>query len=182
MKVKRSHKILEVIQNVSDLGNARIMAGWIDSEAKHADSNLTMPELAYILEYGARVKVTPKMRGFFASGGLKNEADEKSPVFLKKSTNYINIPPRPMLRMTAREHHKEWVQTAGELSKGVLRNKVESAKAFQVLADEIARDIKKTMQNGAFTPNAPLTVKLKGKNTPLINTFDLLNAVRGEVQ
>lgn len=182
MKVKRTKKLWETCGKIKKLAKARIEAGWIDAGEKHADSNLTMAELAYLLEYGARVKVTPKMRGFFAVGGLKNEADEKSPVFLKKSTRFINIPPRPMLRMTARDCGKEWVKKAGQLSKAVLYDKMEADEAHKMLALQLEQDIKKTMANGNFAPNAPLTVKLKGKNTPLINTFGLLNAVRGEVK
>ena len=148
MKVKRSHKILEVIQNVSDLGNARIMAGWIHQGQMHADTKLTMAQLAEVMEYGA---ITGKK---------------------------THIPPRPMLRMTARLKSKDWVQPAGELSNEVTSGKLKGASAYETLGMLIADDIKGVMNTSSlFTPNAPSTVKRKGKNTPLIDTGELRDAV-----
>lgn len=148
MKVKRSHKILEVIQNVSDLGNARIMAGWIHQGQMHADTKLTMAQLAEVMEYGA---ITGKK---------------------------THIPPRPMLRMTARLKSKDWVKQAGELSKEVTSGKLKGAAAHETLGMLIADDIKGVMNTSSlFTPNAPSTVKRKGKNTPLIDTGELRDAV-----
>ncbi len=148
MKVKRSQKILEVIKNVSDLGSARIMAGWIHQGQLHADTKLTMAQLAEVMEYGA---ITGKK---------------------------THIPPRPMLRMTARLKSKDWIKQAGELSKEVLSGKLKGASAYETLGMLIADDIKGVMNTSSlFTPNAPSTVKRKGKNTPLIDTGELRDAV-----
>lgn len=148
MKVKRSQKILEVMKNVSDLGSARIMAGWIHQGQMHADTKLTMAQLAEVMEYGA---VTGKK---------------------------THIPPRPMLRMTARLKSKDWVKQAGELAKNVLNGKQKGRGAYETLGMLIADDIKGVMNTSSlFTPNAPSTVKRKGKNTPLIDTGELRDAV-----
>ena len=148
MKVKRSHKILEVIKNVSDLASARIMAGWIHQGQMHADTKLTMAQLAEVMEYGA---ITGKK---------------------------THIPPRPMLRMTARLKSKDWVKQSGELSKEVMSGKLKGAAAYETMGMLIADDIKSVMNTSSlFTPNAPSTVKRKGKNTPLIDTGELRDAV-----
>ena len=148
MKVKRTNKILQVMKSISDLGNVRIAAGWIHPGEKHADTQLTMAQLAQVMEYGA---VTGKR---------------------------THIPPRPMLRFTARLKGKEWVKEAGELAKNVLNGKQKGRGAYETLGMLIADDIKGVMNTSSlFTPNAPSTVKRKGKNTPLIDTGELRDAV-----
>lgn len=148
MKVKRTNKILQVMKSISDLGNVRIAAGWIHPGEKHADTQLTMAQLAQVMEYGA---VTGKK---------------------------THIPPRPMLRFTARLKGTEWAKEAGELSKNVLNGKQKGRGAYETLGMLIADDIKGTMSNASlYKPNAPATVKKKGKNTPLIDTGALRDAV-----
>ena len=148
MKVKRTNKMQQVIKSISDLGNVRIMAGWVRPGQKHGDTKLTMAQLAYVMEYGAKV-------------GKKTY-----------------IPPRPMLRITGRLKSKSWVQQAGKLAKSVLEGKKNAADAPAILGQTIADDIKSVMNTSIlFTPNAPSTVREKGKNTPLIDTGELRDAV-----
>lgn len=148
MKIKRTDKIRQVIKSVSDLGNVRIMAGWVRPGQKHGDTKLTMAQLACVMEYGAKV-------------GKKTY-----------------IPPRPMLRMTGRLKSKKWVQQAGKLVKSVLEGKSKGSTAQHTLGALIADDIKGVMNTSIlFAPNAPSTVRKKGKNTPLIDTGELRDAV-----
>lgn len=148
MKVKRTNKMQQVIKSISDLGNVRIMAGWVRPGQKHGDTKLTMAQLAYVMEYGAKV-------------GKKTY-----------------IPPRPMLRMTGRLKSKNWVQQAGKLAKSVLEGKSKGSTVPHKLGSLIADDIKSVMNTSIlFTPNAPSTVRKKGKNTPLIDTGELRDAV-----
>ncbi len=152
MKIKRTDKIRQVMKSVSDLGNVRIMAGWVRPGQKHGDTKLTMAQLACVMEYGAKV-------------GKKTY-----------------IPPRPMLRMTGRLKSKNWVQQAGKLAKSVLEGKSKGNTAQHTLGALIAADIKDVMNNSSlFAPNAPSTVRKKGKNTPLLDTLELVNAVWYEV-
>ncbi|MDO5764086.1 MAG: hypothetical protein Q4P84_00090 [Elusimicrobiales bacterium] len=148
MKIKRTEKLRQVIKNASNLGNVRIEAGWIHPGEKHADTKLTMAQLAQVMEYGA--------------------------VIGKKT----HIPPRPMLRMTGKLKVKEWVKEAAERTKDVLNGKQKDSDAYESLGALIADDIKGTMSNSAlYAPNAPSTVKKKGKNTPLLDTLVLRGAV-----
>ncbi len=148
MKVNRTNKMQQVIKSISDLGNLRIMAGWVHPGQKHGDGKLTMAQLACVMEYGAKV-------------GKKTY-----------------IPPRPMLRMTGRLKSKSWVRQAGKLGKSVLEGKKNAADAPAILGQIIADDIKGVMNNSfLFTPNAPSTVRKKGKNAPLIDTGELRDAV-----
>lgn len=148
MKIKRTDKIRQVIKSVSDLGNVRIMAGWVRPGQKHGDTKLTMAQLAYVMEYGVKVAKRPY------------------------------IPPRPMLRITGRLKSKNWVQQAGKLTKSVLEGKTKGSTMPHKLGALIADDIKGVMNTSSlFAENRPSTVRKKGKNTPLIDTGELRDAV-----
>ena len=152
MKIKRTDKIRQVIKSVSDLGNVRIMAGWVRPGQKHGDTKLTMAQLACVMEYGVKVDKRPY------------------------------IPPRPMLRITGRLKSKNWVQQAGKLAKSVLEGKAKGNTMPHKLGALIADDIKGVMNTSSlFAENRPSTVRKKGKNTPLLDTLELVNAVWYEV-
>lgn len=150
MKIKRTKKIIETVKNIKALAGLKVMAGWIDPEQKHDDTKLTMPQLAMTMEYGA-----------------KAGRDKKT-----------IIPPRPALRISARKHGREWVKQAGELGKAVLEGKNTTENAAEFLGALVADDIKGTINKSSlFAPNAPSVIKRKGKNSPLIDTGELRDAV-----
>lgn len=53
---------------------------------------------------------------------------------------------------------------------------------LQSLADNMAEKVKEKIKSGPFTPNAPSTIRRKGKDTPLIDTGKMLDSVKGEVK
>ena len=148
-KFKRTYKLLQAAENLKDLGNVRILAGWIKPEQKHGD--MPTAQLAQIMEYGAQIK--------------------------RKNATTV-IPPRPMLRYAARDKSKEWFKEAGEIAASVIEGKTQGEKAYEKLGAFIADDIKGTINTSSlFKPNAPSTVKKKGKNTPLIDTGEMRDQV-----
>lgn len=154
VKFKRTYKLLQATKNLGDLGNARILAGWVKPEQKHGETPTA--HIAHILEYGATIK--------------------------RKNATIV-IPPRPMLRYTARDKGKEWVQEAGKIAANVIEGKTEGKKAYAQLGAFIADDIKGTINTSSlFKANAPSTVKKKGKNTPLIDTGEMRDQVSFKVE
>ena len=98
-----------------------------------------------------------------------------------------NIPSRPFMRTVAKEKPKKWVSSMVAHIKGKA-TKPEAWKGALVLAGESMKsDIKDSIQNGSWTPNAPATIaakKRKGKvepDHPLIDTGQMLAAVSYEV-
>ena len=86
------------------------------------------------------------------------------------------IPPRPMLRTTVRKRSKQWVRQAEELSKAVIEGKIKQAE--DIFGALVADDVKAMINDSSnWTPNAPATVRRKGKNTPLIDTGAMRDAV-----
>ena len=97
------------------------------------------------------------------------------------------IPARPFMRTVAKEKPKKWVSSMVAHIKGKATNP-EAWKGALVLAGESMKsDIKDSIQNGSWTPNAPATIaakKRKGKvepDHPLIDTGQMLAAVSYEV-
>lgn len=97
------------------------------------------------------------------------------------------IPARPFMRTVAKEKPKQWV---GEMVRHIRGRATEPAiwkQALGVAGESMKSDIKDSIQNGNWTPNAPATVaakKRKGKvepDHPLIDTGQMLAAVSYEV-
>ena len=97
------------------------------------------------------------------------------------------IPPRPFMRTVAKEKPKQWI---GEMVRHVRGRATDPAiwkQALGVAGESMKSDIKDSIQNGAWTPNAETTVnakRRKGKTEPdhpLIDTGQMLAAVSYEV-
>lgn len=97
------------------------------------------------------------------------------------------IPARPFLRTVAKEKPKQWV---GEMVRHIRGKATDPAiwkQALGVAGESMKSDIKDSIQNGNWTPNAPATVKAKARkgkvepDHPLIDTGQMLAAVSYEV-
>ena len=97
------------------------------------------------------------------------------------------IPARPFMRTVAKEKPKQWI---GEIVRHVRGRATDPAiwkQALGVAGESMKSDIKDSIQNGAWTPNAEATVdakRRKGKDEPdhpLIDTGQMLAAVSYEV-
>ena len=123
---------------------------------------------AYANEYGAKIRVTDKMRGFFRY---------KFGISLKKSTTTITIPPRPFMRQTF-ERVKKKIQKiiAHELNR-IYEGKSTAKLALSRLGEWYVGEVKRTFRKGDFVENSKLTVKEKGSSKPLSNTGELRNSV-----
>lgn len=150
--------------------------------------NLDLASLAAIMEFGARIKVTDKMRGYLAYA---------FGVHLKKTTKEIVIPPRSWLQKP--------LERSNELSKKVRKNAklakedIELAELFisEYGENGILLDLAYAVAQGAielidegfqssgfgeWQANAPLTIKQKGSAMPLIDKGDLRRAVTYEIE
>jgi hypothetical protein len=96
-------------------------------------------------------------------------------------TRPSEIPPRPFISETVRLHRKEWEQLYKTLIMAVANGIMSEEHAMDALGLRIAADLKMTISEGNFKPNSTLTVKAKGKNTPLIWTGDMQDHVAHEV-
>lgn len=171
MSVKRqkNEKLLACLENIADFGNTTVEVGWLQAGAKHKDSKMTMAQLAYILLYGAVIS---------------NKETGKS----------INIPPRPLFKVSVEEYSKDWTAATEILAKAILSGKIDVSRAAEILGARIADDLKriagdpnKLQKNAPITihggwmrnpkNNKPFFVEGKGKDTPLVDTGVLRDAI-----
>lgn len=97
------------------------------------------------------------------------------------------IPARPFMRTTAKEKPKQWI---GEMVRHIRGRATDPAiwkQALGVAGESMKSDIKDSIQNGSWVPNAPATIaakKRKGKvepDHPLMDTGQMIAAVSYEV-
>ena len=97
------------------------------------------------------------------------------------------IPARPFMRTVAKEKPQQWI---GEMVRHVRGRATEPAvwkQALGLAGESMKSDIKDSIQNGNWTPNAPATVKAKARkgkvepDHPLIDTGQMIAAVSYEV-
>lgn len=97
------------------------------------------------------------------------------------------IPARPFMRTVAKEKPKQWI---GEMVRHVRGRATDPAiwkQALGVAGESMKSDIKDSIQNGSWVPNAPATVKAKARkgkvepDHPLMDTGQMIAAVSYEV-
>lgn len=89
-----------------------------------------------------------------------------------------NIPARSFIRSTLAEHKRDIV---GNFAMNF--QQTHDAKIAAALTSTYVENlIKAKIASGDFTPNAPSTIKKKGRNQPLVDTGRMLNSVKGIVR
>jgi hypothetical protein len=156
--------------------------------SEEVSPNLDMAGLGAVQEFGARIKVTDKMRGYFAYAFGIN---------LKKSTTEIVIPARSWLQKPIErsadlrkkirqkaELTKEEISLAEEFiseygESGILKD---LAYAVATSALEIIDEAFESSGFGEWQPNSPLTTREKGSAKPLIDEGRLRSAVTYDIE
>ncbi|MCY9807035.1 hypothetical protein OXT66_05655 [Lentilactobacillus senioris] len=118
-------------------------------------------------------------------GAFKN-VPEHSPEELQKIVRWNEfgtdkIPARSFLRgASARNRKHSWKYTAGVAVKGVLKGRLTGNQAYKLLGGQMADDVRHQIDI-IGPPNAPATVKMKGRNQPLIDTGGLYRSIDEKV-
>ena len=104
-----------------------------------------------------------------------------------KMTGYPKIPARSFIRMPLNTHFYDKMLskkslTVEEFEKAIKSgNAEEFAKKVGIVAEETIQDAFATRGWGEWEPNADLTVKLKGSDSPLIDTGQLRRSITSKV-
>lgn len=128
--------------------------------------------LAGIHEYGCRIKVTPKMRAWFARNGFP----------LKKGTTEIVIPERSFLRAGFDEYAEDVLEKYDGNLSAALAGGISMDKFLQGVGLELAGKIKKYAHDLSNPPNASMTRERKGGSNPLVDTGGLIESISYEVE
>ena len=103
---------------------------------------------------------------------------ERAEIAYRNEYGTERIPQRAFLR-TAFDNHVD--EVIDKYAESVAKDG-NCCDNLQFIADNMAERVKESIKSGNWTPNAPSTVRRKGKNTPLIDTGKMLDSVKGEVR
>lgn len=121
---------------------------------------------AFINENGARIKVTPKMKGYW----LYNFG-----VMLKKP--FINIPARPFMKQTF-EKNKDKIRPVFEKELSfIFEGKSDAKASLSRIGEWYTKKIKRVFIEGTFAPNSSFTKSRKKSSRPLIDSSEMRNRV-----
>jgi hypothetical protein len=136
--------------------------------------------LSYLREQGERLSKAHEVSVGFLEGATEADGTSTATVaFINEfGAPAANIPARPMMRMTIRRKSSTW----GKLLQAALKQSGgDSAAALAIVGAKIKAQIQESIDRGGWQRNAPSTVASKGKDTPLVDTGDMLRAVDYEV-
>lgn len=91
------------------------------------------------------------------------------------------IPARPFMRDTFDQQKSKWGRTADLALSAVLRGTSTLQRGLSVLGTMAQKDIQDAIVSGNWAPNSPVTVAMKGSDTPLVDTGALRQSIRYEV-
>ncbi len=127
--------------------------------------------IARIHEYGCQIPVTPKMRQYFAAKfgqGLKKDV--------------ISIPERPFLRAG----HDQCIEAVLNEAERLLPKVLARTRTAEALAVQVGRALRDGIKQYAYhlssPANAPITVREKGKNDPLMDTGQMIEGIAYETE
>jgi hypothetical protein len=156
----------KVIKALRKLDGKKIKVGIMGDE----DAELKM--IASVHEYGAEIKVTPAMRGWFAANGYP----------LKKNTTKITIPERSFIRSGFDENVNKIAQKIENLVPRMIEGQVDPKIFMDMIGLEFAGMIQDKLRNLRNPANSSMTKERKGSSNPLVDSGRLVGAIRHKVE
>jgi len=133
------------------------------------DSKMLM--IARVNEFGVKIDVTDKMRGYLHSIGIH----------LKEETSQINIPERSFMRNGFDKNYKKIQRKAEKLLERVLTLELSVNVFYKTLGEYIVSIIQEFLTNLRKPANHPATIDQKGSSNPLIGEGRLRQSITYKV-
>ena len=92
------------------------------------------------------------------------------------------VPPRPFLRTSAAEYRGKWTRAYTLRIKQALLGRITSTQAASVIGLQAKQDVQAKIIAGPWAPNAPMTVRLKKSSRPLVDTGQMRQSIRFQVE
>lgn len=136
------------------------------------DSGITYAHLGTIQEFGADIKITPKMAAYLAI----TARELGLPKLEAKGDGYIHIPARSFLRMplTTKNRVVKELKKQLDANEEEIINYIAKNADFQTLAImlgasavEVVNEAFQSAGFGEWQPNSPFTIAMKGSALPL---------------
>lgn len=165
IKIKRDGNLKEAIKDLETVNKKTLRVGIFPESG-----DLEM--IARVHEFGATIRVTPKMRAFLHHKGLH----------LKATTNTIVIPERSFIRAGFRENEKKFVKHSKDMLIKAIKEGVNPELVFDRLGNELVGDIQDYAVELRNPENHPFTVKQKGSDNPLVDTGRMIGEITHKVE
>jgi hypothetical protein len=115
----------------------------------------------------------------FMGGATETDGTLVAAVAAYNEFGTTTIPPRPFFRSAIAKNSAQWPdQIAGALK----ANDYDSAKALDLVGQEIQEEIQQSIIETNLPPLAPSTIARKGSAKPLVDTATMLNGVTHRVR
>ncbi len=166
MTVEDSSKVDEILGIIDELTNTYVKVGVLSKEGGE------MLMIANVHEFGVNIKVTEKMRAFFAYN---------FGAWIAK--DMIKIPERSFIRSSFDKHEKELNDLGMKMLPKVIEKEI-SVNAFYSLLGQKSVNYIRGFITAVIPPGlSPLTLSIKGANkgTPLIDTGHLISSISYEI-
>jgi hypothetical protein len=153
---------------LKELNGARVRVGIV------GESDSKLLTYAAVNEYGANIKITPKMRKFLHWIGIH----------IKNETTHIVIPERSYIRSTFdnKKVFNKLKKKIQPLLRSVLSGGNEASDILDFIGLQLTSDVKQTIANMKGPVNHPVTIKRKGEGKGLlVDSGRLTNAISYEV-
>lgn len=157
--VKSTNNIPRITRALRGIGRSEIQVGVFDG------GEIGM--IAAVHEYGAKIPVTQKMRGWFAANGYP----------LRKDTKYIIIPERSFIRGGYDAYIDKTAEKVETLLPHVISLALDSSAFLDAIGTDLASHIKKYMNELDNPPNADMTIERKRSSNPLTDSGRLRGAI-----
>lgn len=120
----------------------------------------------------------------------KREVSANATIGFKHEFGVVSekIPPRSFLRMPIKEKLQEYMNESEKLNKEAFDKSVKEGKLFQymkllgILGEKCVLDAFETRGFGKWKPNSPITIAIKGSDSPLIDTGELRKSITSSVE
>jgi len=122
-------------------------------------------------EFGARIKVTDKMRKWFAAQGYP----------LRKETTHIVIPERSFIRAGFDESEKAFLEEAKKWLIEAFRKGTPTDTVLNALGLQLQGMMQEYLRSVSEPPLSDMTIEMTGRSNPLVNTGKLLESIVFEV-
>lgn len=166
MSIRDRSRVPELLRELEAIEGKALHIGIFGED----DTQILM--IARVHEFGVKIKVTPKMRGFLA--GVKG-------IYLRSDTTHINIPERSYIRAGLDANRNKFIQQGSVLIRNVIEGKITAHRMFELLGEYLSGAIKQYMTDLSSPPLSSATIESKGSSNPLIDTGRLRDSITYKV-
>jgi hypothetical protein len=157
---------LSVFKNLKD---KVLQVGFLDGKSADYPDGASVAEVAIKLEYG-----------FIADGtALQKEADRKNLKINVPKT--FKVPGRPFMQTNWNNNKDKYQNKMSKYLSTFDKTKMTPDNFFNLLGVEVQKDIRDSITNGNWSPNAWFVAAIKESNKPLIDTGHLRQSVTWRV-